>query len=221
MDLIRIILGEDHALMREGTRQILQQQSDLRVVGEAGDGNQVIALAQELQPDVAILDIHMPGPNAIEITRRLASVASKTQVLILTAYDDDELILAAMEAGAAGYLLKTVRASELVDAVRAVHQGRTVLDSAVARKIAMLASRHRLEPVPEETLTPRELDVLQLVSLGLRNKEIASQLGVSNRTVEGHLSNILAKLGVSTRTAAVVRAVANNWLQLANGEDHV
>lgn len=218
MDIIRIILGEDHALMREGTRQILEQQEDLRVVGEAGDGDGVVSLAKELQPNVAILDIHMPGPNAIEATKRLATVSPDTQCLILTAYDDDELILAAMEAGAAGYLLKTVRSSELVDAVRAVHQGRTVLDSAVARKIAILATRHRLEPTPEETLTPRELAVLQLVSRGLRNKEIASQLGVSNRTVEGHLSNILAKLGVSSRTAAVVRAVANNWLTLPEEE---
>jgi len=219
MDVIRIILGEDHALMREGTREILQQQSDLRVVGEAGDGNGVLSLAQELQPDVAILDMRMPGLNAIEVTRRLPALSSRTQALILTAYDDDELILAAMEAGAVGYLLKTARAGELVDAVRAVHHGRTVLDPNVARKIIMLARHQRSEPRPDEELTPRELKVLQLVSRGLRNKEIASELGVSNRTVEGHLSSILSKLGVSSRTAAVVRAVANNWLQLPEGED--
>lgn len=220
MDVIRIILGEDHALMREGTREILQQQSDLRVVGEAGDGERVLALAQELQPDVAILDMRMPGLNAIEITRRLPTVAGSTQALILTAYDDDELILAAMEAGAAGYLLKTARAGELVDAVRAVHAGRTVLDPGVARKIIMLARHQRSDPEPDEALTPRELKVLQLVSRGLRNKEIAAELGVSSRTVEGHLSSILSKLGVSSRTAAVVRAVANNWLQLPEGEEH-
>jgi len=220
MDVIRIILGEDHALMREGTREILQQQSDLRVVGEAGDGERVLALAQELQPDVAILDMRMPGLNAIEITRRLPAVAGSTQALILTAYDDDELILAAMEAGAAGYLLKTARAGELVDAVRAVHAGRTVLDPSVARKIIMLARHQRSDPEPDEALTPRELKVLQLVSRGLRNKEIAAELGVSSRTVEGHLSSILSKLGVSSRTAAVVRAVANNWLQLPEGEEH-
>lgn len=219
MGEIRIILGEDHALVREGTREILQKQSDMQVVGEAGDGENVVALAQELQPDVAILDIHMPGPNAIEVTRRLASIARHTQTLILTAYDDDDLILAAMQAGAAGYMLKTARAGELVDAVRAIHLGQTVLDPAVARKVVMLAGRQRFEPEREETLTPREVDVLQLVSRGLRNKEIAAQLGVSTRTVEGHLSSILAKLGVSSRTAAVVRAVANNWLQLSEREE--
>lgn len=218
MDRIRIVLGEDHALVREGTRQILSQHPDLDVVGEAADGQGVLALVTRLQPDVTLLDIRMPGLSAIEATRRLTAIAPATRTLILTAHDDDDLVVAAMEAGAAGYLLKTVRAGELVQAVRAVCRGETVLHPAIARKIALMWARRRSGPETAETLTGREKEVLQFVSRGLRNKEIAQELSVSIRTVEGHLSSILSKLGVTTRTAAVVQAAAQNWVQLKGQE---
>lgn len=218
MKRIRILLGEDHALVREGTRQILSQHEDLVVIGEVGDGEQVLALATELKPDIAVLDIRMPGLNAIEVTRRLRTTAPETRVLILTAYDDDDLVLAAIDAGAAGYLLKTVRAAELVEGVRAIHRGETVLHPAIARKIALLWTRPRSLTDSVDSLTPREAEVLQLASRGLRNKEIAQELNVSIRTVEGHLSSVLTKLGVSSRTAAVLHAASQNWLLRRDGE---
>lgn len=194
----------------------LAQYSDLAVVGEAGDGQEVLSLIEQLRPDVAILDIRMPGMNAIEVTRAVQGVSPDTRTLMLTAYDDDDFVLAAMEAGASGYLLKTVKASELVDAVRAVHRGETVLHPEIGRKIALIWARKgpRADHELVEPLTPREMEVLQCAAQGLRNKDIARDLGVSVRTVEGHLSTILAKLGVASRTAAVVFAVAHGWFPL-------
>lgn len=213
MDRIRILLGEDHALLREGTRQMLSQQLDLEVVGEAGDGEEVLRLAQRLKPDIAILDIRMPLMGAIEVTEALRRTTPATRVLILTAFDDDDLVLAAMDAGAQGYLLKTVRTSELIAAVRAIHRGETVIHPSVAQKIALMWTRRRAGITLTDALTPREIEVLQSASRGLRNKEIADSLGVSIRTVEGHLSSILSKLGVSSRTAAVMQAASLNLLK--------
>lgn len=221
MKRIRILLGEDHALVREGTRQILSQHEDLLVVGEGGDGGQVLTLGAKLKPHIAVLDIRMPGLNAIEVTRHLQTTSPETRVLILTAYDDDDLVLAAIGAGAAGYLLKTVRAAELVDAVRAVHRGETVLHPAIARKIALLWTRPRPVADSVDSLTPREVEVLQLAGRGLRNKEIAQELNVSIRTVEGHLSSILTKLGVSSRTAAVLHPATQTWLLRRDGEQRL
>lgn len=217
---IRVVLGEDHALVREGTRHMLAQYPDLAIVGEAGDGQEVLGLIAELRPDVAILDVRMPGLNAIEITRKVAEVSPNTRTLILTAYDDDDFVLAAMEAGATGYLLKTVRATELVEAVRAVNRGETVLHPDIGRKIALMWARKRPRTEPEwvEPLTPRELEVLQCAARGMRNKDISRNLGVSVRTVEGHLSTILAKLGVPSRTAAVVYAAAHRLVSLGDEE---
>lgn len=216
MQRTRIVLAEDHALVRDGTRQILDGQPDLQVVGEAGDGVTALALIGRLQPDLAVLDIRMPGLNAVEITRRLREAAPQTRVLILTAYDDDDFVAAAIEAGAQGYLLKTVRATELVHAVRSICAGEIVLHPAIAAKMAQLLLRRGQAPgdvADREILTPRELAVLCLTAEGLRNREIALRLGVSSRTVEGHLSNILGKLGVTSRTAAVMHATAHRWLE--------
>jgi two-component system, NarL family, response regulator LiaR len=212
---IRVILGEDHFLVREGTRHMLDQYPDLAVVGEAGSGHEVLRLFQVLQPDVAVLDMRMPGPSTIEVTRKAHEVAPRSRVLILSAYDDDELVHAAMEVGASGYLLKTVRASELVAAVRAVHRGEIVLHPEIGRKLAALWARRRADPeaVADEVLTPRELQVLRCVARGLRNKDIANELAMSTRTVEGHLSTILSKLGVGSRTEAAAYGFAHGWLQ--------
>lgn len=218
VDRIRILLGEDHALLREGTRQMLSQQWDLHVVGEAGDGEEVLSLAQRLRPDIAILDIRMPLMSAIEVTEVIRRTVPSTRVLILTAFDDDDLVLAAMDAGAQGYLLKTVRTAELIAAVRAIYRGETVIHPAVAQKIALIWTRRRAGLNLNDGLTPREVEVLQSASQGLRNKEIADSLGVSIRTVEGHLSSIMSKLGVSSRTAAVMQAASLNLLKRVGEE---
>lgn len=213
-DAIRVILGEDHVLVREGTRHMLAQYPDMSVVGVAGDGNAVLRLAEQEQPDVAVLDMRMPGLGTIEITRQMNERLPGTRILILSAYDDDDFVFAAMEAGASGYLLKTVRTSELVDAVRAVHRGEIVLHPEISRRLAILWSRKGPRPsrAAEDILTPREMEVLTLVANGLRNKDIAEKLQVSTRTVEGHISAILDKLGVDSRTGAAAQAFNRGWL---------
>ncbi|MDO8531380.1 MAG: response regulator transcription factor [Dehalococcoidia bacterium] len=210
MEPIRVVLGEDHSLVREGTRRILEQYPDLVVVGEAGDGEQALEMVGRLQPDVAILDVRMPKLSGIEVVRRIKACSPNTKALMLTAYDDDDYILASMEAEAAGYLLKTARASELVEAVRSVHAGESVLHPAIAAKVARLWGRRRVkvEQEPAEALSPREREVMDLAAKGLRNKDIAEKLSISVRTVEGHFNSIFAKLGVSSRVEAILYAVS-------------
>ncbi len=216
MSQIRIVLAEDHALVREGTRRILERHPDLVVVGEAGDGEQALELVQRLRPDVAILDIRMPKLSGIDVVRRMREYAPDTKALMLTAYDDDDYILALMESGASGYILKTARASELVEAVRTVHQGEPVLDPAIAMKVARLWRDRTAgaESRPVQDLSAREREVVVLAAKGLRNKAIADQLGISVRTVEGHFNNILAKLGLSSRTEAALYAISRRWVIL-------
>ncbi len=220
METIRIVLAEDHALVREGTRQILQQYPDLAVVGEAGDGEEALELAGRLRPDVAILDIRMPQLNGIEVVRRMKDTSPDTKTLMLTAYDDDEYIFALMEVGASGYLLKTARATELVEAVRSVHSGEPVLHPAIAVKVARRWARHQVsvKQDPIEQLSPRERETLELAAKGLRNKAIADHLVISVRTVEGHFNSIFAKIGVSSRTEAVLYAISRGWIALEEEE---
>ncbi|MEK7872690.1 MAG: response regulator transcription factor [Chloroflexota bacterium] len=212
MEPIRVVLGEDHSLVREGTRRILEQYPDVVVVGEAGDGEQALEMVKRLQPDVAILDVRMPKLSGIEVVRRIKACSPNTKALMLTAYDDDDYILASMEAEAAGYLLKTARASELVEAVRSVHAGESVLHPAIAVKVARLWGRRRVkvEQEPAEALSPREREVMDLAAKGLRNKDIAEKLSISVRTVEGHFNSIFAKLGVSSRVEAILYAVSSH-----------
>jgi DNA-binding NarL/FixJ family response regulator len=217
MEPIRIVLAEDHSLMREGTRRILEQYPDLTVVGEAEDGKQALELVERLQPDVAILDIRMPKLNGIEVVRHMKKCCANTKALMLTAYDDDDYILALMEAGASGYLLKTAQARELIESVRSVHSGEPVLHPAIAAKIARLWAHGRIsgKHEPVEQLSPRELEVLELAAKGLRNKAIADRLSISVRTVEGHFNNIFVKLDVSSRIEAVLYAVSRDLVTLA------
>ena len=214
MEPIRIVLVEDHTLVREGTRRILEQYPDLAVVGEAADGEQALALIARLQPDVAIVDVRIPKRSGIDVIRGMKECSRGTDALVLTAYDDDDYILALMDAGALGYLLKTALPGELVDAVRSVHAGEPVLAPAIAAKVARLWRRERVHVhwEPAEPLTPREREVLELAGRGLRNRAIAEQLVVSVRTVEGHFNSIFAKLGVSSRTEAVLHAFAHGWV---------
>ncbi|MBI4295713.1 MAG: response regulator transcription factor [Chloroflexi bacterium] len=215
---IRIVLAEDHWLMREGTRHILEQCSDCRVVGEAENGQEALELIQRTQPDVAILDIRMPKLNGIEVVRRMKEVSSNTRALMLTAYDDDDYILALIEAGALGYLLKTARPNDVIDAVRQVNAGEPVLHPAIAMKVARLWARRRDAAKaqsgqgPGEDLSQREWEVLQLAANGFRNKAIADKLALSVRTVEGHFRSIFAKLGVSSRVEAVLYALSHQMV---------
>ena len=220
MKPIRIVLADDHLLMLTGTRHILEQCPDMTVVGNAEDGHQALVLIERFQPDVAILDIRMPRLNGIEVIRRMKELSSGTKALILTAYDDDEYILALMEAGALGYLLKTTRPSELIDAVQRVHLGESVLHPAIAMKVARLWARMKNTPEQDlfEQLSPREHEVLQMAAEGFRNKVIADKLCISFRTVEGHFRSIFSKMGVSSRLEAVLYAISKHIVTL-EGED--
>ncbi len=212
MPTIRVLVAEDHALVREGTRRILEQHHDIEVVGEAANGTDAVAATVRLKPDVALLDIRMPELNGVEATRQIREQVPATAVLILSAYDDDDYVMSLLEAGASGYLLKTVRSRELVDAVRRVHGGETVLHPEIARKVASLW-RHGFQPPPDQAqLSDREMDVLRLVCRGLHNKEIAQELSVSVRTVEGHMRGIFHHLGVRSRTEAAVFAASHGWV---------
>ncbi len=204
------MLGEDHAVVREGTREILEQTPDMTVVGEAADGAEVVALATRLLPDVVLLDLSMPGMNGVEATRRIRATPDGPRVLILSAYDDEDYVVAAMSAGAGGYLLKTAHADDVVAAIRAVARGEVVLDPSVARHLLSRASEGPTAP----TLTSRELAVLRLAARGQRTTEIAAALSLGGRTVEAHFTSIFNKLGVSTRTEAIVVAASRGWVRL-------
>ena len=217
MEKIRIVVVDDHAVVRQGICHLLQKEPDLEVIGEAGDGEVAIKIIEQLRPDVAILDISMPKLNGIEVTRRVKPTCPSTAILILTAYDDDEYISTLLEAGAAGYLLKGVDSREVVEAVRAVHTGESVLDPAIARKVfsqyaSTTAKAGKEKPAPE--LSEREIEVLKRAAKGMSNKDIAGELSISMRTVQGHLASIFNKLGVGSRTEAVFQAVKRGWLSL-------
>ena len=217
MDKIKILIADDHAVVREGTRKILEQEQDMEVIAEAVDGVEAVRLATELKPDVAIIDISMPNLDGIEATRQIKALCPSITVLILTVYDNDQFIFSLLEAGAAGYLLKDVRALELVNAVRAVHGGESVLHPSIARKVLnrfVPISDDSRKKVTFEALSERETDILRLATRGLSNQEIADQLCISIRTVQGHLTHIFNKLQVSSRTEAVVRGLKEGWITL-------
>lgn len=213
---IRVVLADDHAVVRKGIREFLEEQGDITVLAEAADGNSALTLIQDHAPDVAVLDIQMPGPNGIEVTRALRAAGSLVAILILTAYDDDPYIMAGIQAGANGYVLKSAAPDEIIRAVRAVHEGQSAVDPIVAAKLmAHVAALRSVPPtLAAEPLTDRELEVLALVAKGLTNRAIGHQLGISDRTVQGHLANIYGKMGASSRTEAVMAAVKLGWIEL-------
>ena len=218
MEKIRVIIAEDHAVVREGTRQLLEQEPDIEIVGEAANGAEAVALVEGTSPDVAIMDISMPVMSGIEATERIKAVRPSTAVLILTAYDDDQYVFALLAAGAAGYLLKDVPSAEVVRAVRSVHGGEPVLHPAIARKVlARFASEgQREEPSRDDRalLTEREREILRLAACGMSNARIADDLSVSARTVQAHLTHIFDKLAVGSRTEAVIAGLRRGVLHL-------
>ena len=217
MSVIRVLIADDHALVREGTRRMLEQEEDMQVVGEAGDGEEAVKLACELKPDVAIVDIAMPKLDGIEATKQIKERCPSVTILILSAYDDDQFIFSLLEAGAAGYLLKSIRSRELVDAVRAVHAGESVLHPSIAKKVLNRFVSTGGKPQaakPADVLSDREKEILRLATKGLSNADIAKELYLSVRTVQGHLGHIFNKLQVGSRTEAVVRALKEGWVTL-------
>lgn len=206
---IRVLLADDHAVVRAGIRQFLEQADDITVIAEADDGEVARSLITRHKPDVAVLDIQMPKATGIEVTRWVRANHVEVGVLVLTAYDDDPYIMAVLQAGANGYVLKTASPLSIVQAVRDVNEGKSALDPAItSRLMAHIASRSANDMPVYEELTDRELEVLALAGKGYTNKAIGMQLGISDRTVQGHLAKTYHKLDANSRTEAVMKAVS-------------
>jgi two-component system, NarL family, response regulator LiaR len=213
----RILIADDHAMLREGMRNLLEKEKDFELVGEAADGEEAVRLAGKLKPDIIIMDIVMPKLNGIEATKQIKQVSPSTALLILTAYSDIRYIIGLLEAGACGYLLKNSPGKDVTRAIRAVRSGESVLDSEVTRKLVQrLAS---LSKSPEEReasgqLTSREIEILKWAARGLSNKELSEKLFISLRTVKAHMTNIFNKLGCSSRTDAIIKGLKQGYIDL-------
>ncbi len=205
--VIRVLLADDHPVVREGLRGMLAAESDIEVIGEAGSGAQAVALAAALRPDVILMDLRMPDGDGVKATARLRGEVPEAQIMVLTTYDTDNDILRAVEAGATGYLLKDTPRADLVAAIRAAARGETVLAAAVAGRLVT-----RIRGPQQDALSPRETDVLALVARGLTNAEIGRRLFISEATVKTHLVRACGKLGVSGRIAAVTKAMETGKL---------
>lgn len=213
---IRVILADDHALVRQGIRQFLEEAVDITVVAEAANGKEAVRLAEQCHPDVAVLDVQMPVMNGIEATRQIRARFPNVHVLILTAYDEDPYVFALLQAGASGYILKSADADDLLQAVRRVHRGESVLSPEVTEKVVRQIQRGGPAQAAEqvEPLTAREIEVLRLAAQGRTNRAIGRELGISDRTVQGHLANIYGKLNAASRTEAVTEALKRGWIVL-------
>jgi DNA-binding NarL/FixJ family response regulator len=216
--VLRILIVDDHEVLRTGTRQVLEASEDIVVVGEADDGNAALAMIDDLMPNVVLIDIRLPDRSGIDVTRHLTLTHPGVRVVILSAYDDDEFVRAALEAGATGYLLKTMARDELVAAVRAAAQGTTVLDPILSPRLA--GAHSSFGPSTGPRLTWREREAVELVAEGLSNKAIAARLGVSVRTVEGHLNHVFTKLGVESRTELVRHVLTQGLISPASSSEH-
>jgi DNA-binding NarL/FixJ family response regulator len=203
---IRVLLVDDHAVVRSGLRQFFDLLDDIEVVGEAADGSQAVAAAQSLRPDVVLMDMLMPVMDGVAATREIKAALPETEVIAVTSFIEEEKVTAALEAGATGYLLKDAEADEVANAVRSAHAGEVHLDPAVARLLTQRLRERKSEPQPEP-LTEREREVLRCVGQGMSNKEIASALFITERTARTYVSNILGKLGLASRTQAALYAV--------------
>jgi DNA-binding NarL/FixJ family response regulator len=214
---IKVLLAEDHLTTREGIRRLLEGEGKFKIVGEADDGDQAVKMAVEKKPDVVVMDIAMPNMNGVEATKQIKLHCPKTAVLILSAYDDDECLFSLLDMGVAGYLLKTVTGDDLIRAVEAANNGEPVLDRLIIRKIIhrYRNSDSRLTSVESyKALKGREVDILRLAARGMSNQEIADEIEVSKRTVEGYMRSIFNKLRVASRTEAVIYALKKGWFVL-------
>jgi NarL family two-component system response regulator LiaR len=214
---IRVLICDDHQVVRQGLRTFLQLHPDVEVVGECCDGLEAVHLVQRLEPDIVLMDLVMPDLDGVEATRRIKALGVRTQVIALTSFTEDDKVFPAIQAGAASYLLKDVSPDDLVEAIRAAHRGEPRLHPDVARKLmaqVARASRASLAPGASD-LTPRELDVLRLVAQGLTNQEIAHRLVISDKTVKTHVSALLGKLDLADRTQLAIHAIRSG---LVDGE---
>ncbi len=219
---MRILIADDHPLLREAIISTLRNQPDIEVVAEAADGEEAVKLSSELKPDIVVMDIVMPRLNGIDATKQIKKSSPNTSVLILTAYDDDRYVIGILESGAAGYILKSAPGHVLVDAIRTVHQGESVLNPLIIAKL--LKYGHQKQSAESqlktsEQITGRELEVLKLVARGMSNKDVAKTLFLSTRTVKTHLASIFSKMEVASRTEAIVKGVKEGWLVLDNPYD--
>lgn len=215
-EMIRVILADDHVLVRQGIRQFLEEADDIAVVAEASDGAEAVRLVEQHRPDVAILDVQMPKMTGIEATRQIKEKFPHTRVLILTAYDEDPYVFALLQAGADGYILKSADADALLEAVRKIYRGEPALSPEVTEKVLRQFQKGGPAQTADqvEPLTAREIEVLRLAAQGLTNRAIGRALGISDRTVQGHLANIYGKLNVASRTEAVTEALKRGWIVL-------
>lgn len=205
-DRIRVLVVDDHPVVRQGLRAFLSSREGLEVVGEAADGDEAIRKLRHLRPDVALVDLVMPGTGGLEVLRQAAELDLDTRIVVLTSFAETDQVLPAVRAGAAGYLLKDAEPAEIEEAIRAVHRGEALLHPRAAGAVMREVARPRLAPGAAE-LTPREQEVLELLGRGLTNRRIARELGVTEKTVKTHVSHVLAKLGVADRTQAALYAV--------------
>jgi len=212
--VVRVVIVDDHSLVREGTGELLQKDDTIKVVGSAGSAEEALDIFANTPSDVALIDVNLPGQSGLELARQMSVQYPEIRAVILSAYDEFAYIAEALDIGVAGYLLKTASARELTDAVHAVFDGVFVLDRDVSK---LLTRRHENATTPSGNLTPRETDVLEQLAKGRSNKQIASTLQLGTRTVEGYVSNVLAKLGVTSRTEAVTHAISHH---LVNTPSH-
>jgi len=201
--MIRVLIADDHAVVRSGLEQLIATAGDMELVGTAGDGADAVAVAARTAPDIVLMDLAMPGVDGVEATRRIVAARPTSQVVVLTSFSDRQRILDALDAGAAGYVLKHADPDELLGAIRATHEGGAALDPKAAR---VLLDRQRTAPTAPGSLSEREIEVLRLVAGGLANKHIARRLGIAERTVKAHLTRIFQRIGVTDRTQAALWA---------------
>jgi NarL family two-component system response regulator LiaR len=213
----RILIADDHPLLREALCQVFSNQKDMEIIGQAGSGEEAIDLASQLKPDILVMDIMMPKFDGLEASRQIKKITPNTAILILTAYDDDNYVLGLLEAGATGYLMKSAKGQDLVEAVRAVRAGESVLHPKIIEKLlkqAMAKPTETVEPKIKDLLSDREMEMLKLLATGMSNKEIAEKLCLSLRTVKAHMSNIFTKMNVASRSEALVESLKKGLLTL-------
>lgn len=214
MEKIRVMVIDDHPAFREGLTRLLKEETDLEIIATLGDGLQALELAGKLKPDVAVMDISMPGMNGIEAAKQIKEVSPGTAILMVSAYKYPSYVLACLRAGAVGYLMKNASLDKIISAIRMIHGGGSVFDLKITGKVLLNLASGKAGMEQDQELHPRELQVLDLAARGRGNKEIGNQLNISERTVQTHLVNVFRKLQVNSRTEAIVRALKEGWLVL-------